>query len=161
MPMMTRIEKLPPCWSPNPVPVCMAYPPLHETVDRASGWSPVVVVQDVGPLVVGPKMLAALCARCKLWLEVLKRLRDNLQLVATPLGRPGVLLEEVLLSFGQPVSPSLRWLVWWIAVELNHMCLGLIGGPRSEVNVGNLWQWWEVWHLSILLGSSFDVELQL
>ena len=106
-------------------------------------------------------MLAALCARCKLWLEVLKRLRDNLQLVATPLGRPGVLLEEVLLSFGQPVSPSLRWLVWWIAVELNHMCLGLIGGPRSEVNVGNLWQWWEVWHLSILLGSSFDVELQL
>ena len=160
VPVMTCIKELHPSWSPNPMPVCMA-DPLHVALDwaMAGGRRLLECKLKYCPKLL-PKSWSAFAPGVRLALRD-QGLCDHLKLVAPSLGRPRVLLQEVLFCFGQPGCPSLCRLVGWNAAKLNHLGLRLVGCPRSEVNVRHFWHWWEVWHLSILPAAASRSSLSL
>ena len=78
----------------------------------------------------------------------------------TSLCSPRVLLQNVLLCFGDPVCPLLCCFIGWIVVQTKFVSLALVCSPWSKVDVRDFGQSWEVLQLAVFTCGCLNVKGQ-
>ena len=85
---------------------------------------------------------------------------DCPEVCSTSLCSPRVLLQNVLLCFGDPVCPLLCCFIGWIVVQTKFVSLALVRCPWSKVDVRDFGQSWEMLDLAVLTSGCLNVKGQ-